>query len=91
MAASESNVGTVDWRRLLSGVALASAAGEFVSAFFTEFPVAAIVFAALFVGAWLWLRRGGIRARCGGAKHCKLRRLAVRRARRRLNGAQSPG
>jgi hypothetical protein len=51
---------TLDWRRLLSGVALLSAAGEVVSAFFIEFPAAAIVFAALFLVGWWWLRRGGI-------------------------------
>ncbi len=49
----------MDWRRLLGGVALASVVGEIVSAFFIEVPVAAIVFAALFFVAWLWLRRGG--------------------------------
>jgi len=60
IAAAESNGRHVDWRRLLGWVALASAVGEVVSAFFIEFPVAAIVFAVLFLVAWLWLRRGAI-------------------------------
>jgi len=50
----------VDWRRILGWAALASVVGELVSAFFIEFPPGAIVFAALFLGAWWWLRRGGI-------------------------------
>jgi hypothetical protein len=50
----------VEWRRILGWVALGGAVGELISAFFIEFPAAAIVFAVLFALAWLWLRRGGI-------------------------------
>lgn len=46
--------------RVSESVALTSFVGEIVSAFFIEAPVAAIVFAALFLTGWLWLRRGGI-------------------------------
>jgi len=49
----------VEWRRILGWAALASVAGELVSAFFIEFPAGAIVFALLFLGGFLWLRRGG--------------------------------
>jgi len=49
-----------DWRTTLGWVALAFAALEVVSAFFIEFPVAAIVFAALFVLGWFLLRRAGV-------------------------------
>jgi hypothetical protein len=37
--------------------ALAMATVEVLTAFYIEEPVAAIVFAALFLGAWWWLRR----------------------------------
>jgi FtsH-binding integral membrane protein len=49
-----------DWRTTLGWVALAFAALEVVSAFFIEFPVAAIVFAALFLVGWFLLRRAGV-------------------------------
>jgi FtsH-binding integral membrane protein len=48
-----------DWRTILGWTALAFAALEVVSAFFIEFPVAAVVFAALFVVGWWILRRFG--------------------------------
>jgi hypothetical protein len=48
-----------DWRTILAWVALAFAALEVVTAFFIEEPIVAIVFAALFLLAWLVLRRGG--------------------------------
>jgi hypothetical protein len=41
-----------DWREILGWVALAFVVAEVVSAFFIEFPVAAIVFAALFLVGW---------------------------------------
>jgi hypothetical protein len=44
-------------RPLAAGVAAAMAAGEVVTAFFIEVPVAAIVMAALFVVAWALLHR----------------------------------
>ncbi len=50
----------LDWRRVLGFVALASAVGEVVSAFWIEVPPAALVFATLFLAGWLWLRRGGV-------------------------------
>ena len=48
----------MSWRQLLSVVAILSAIGEVISAFFIEVPLAAIVVAALFLAGWLWLRRG---------------------------------
>lgn len=50
--------GSPDWHAILGWVALAFVALEVVSAFFIEFPVAAIVFAALFFVSWVLLRRG---------------------------------
>jgi hypothetical protein len=47
------------WRPILGAIACLSAIGEVVSAFFIEVPAAALVFAGLFIAAWLWLRRGG--------------------------------
>ena len=47
------------WRPILGVIALLSAVGEIVSAFFIEVPAAAVVFAGLFIAGWLWLRRGG--------------------------------
>ena len=49
-----------DWRTILGWIALAFVVLEVLSAFFIEVPVAAIVFAALFLLAWFLLRRGGI-------------------------------
>ena len=49
-----------DWRAILGWVALAFVALEVVSAFFIEFPAAALVGAVLFVLAWFLLRRGGM-------------------------------
>lgn len=49
-----------DWRKILGWVALAFVVVEVVSAFFIEFPVAAIVFAALFLIGCFLLRRGGL-------------------------------
>ena len=39
----------MSWRQLLSVVAILSAIGEVISAFFIEVPLAAIVVAALFL------------------------------------------
>ena len=52
----------MNWREVLSWTALASVVGEVVSAFFIEAPVAALVFAGLFLVGWWWLKRGGIAA-----------------------------
>ena len=52
--------GSGDWRKTLGWVALAFAAVEVISAFFIEFPAAALVFAALFVLGWFLLRRVGV-------------------------------
>jgi len=49
-----------DWRKILGWLALAFVLTEVVSAFFIEFPAAAIVFAALFLIGWFLLRRGGL-------------------------------
>jgi uncharacterized membrane protein len=49
-----------DWRKILGWLALAFVVTEVVSAFFIEFPAAAIVFAALFLVGWFLLRRGGV-------------------------------
>ena len=49
-----------DWRTIVGWIALAFAALEVVSAFFIEFPAAALVGAALFVLGWFVLRRGGV-------------------------------
>jgi hypothetical protein len=49
-----------DWRNILGWLALAFVVTEAVSAFFIEFPAAAIVFAALFIVGWFLLRRGGL-------------------------------
>jgi hypothetical protein len=49
-----------DWRKIRGWVALAFVVVEVVSAVFIEVPVAAIVFAALFLIGWLLLRRGGL-------------------------------
>jgi hypothetical protein len=49
-----------EWREILGWVALAFVVAEVVSAFFIEFPVAAIVFAALFLVGWFLVRRGGL-------------------------------
>ena len=50
---------TAWWRRLLPGTALVMAALEVLTAFYIEVPVAAIVFALIFLGFWWWLRQGG--------------------------------
>jgi len=47
-------------RRVLQAAALLFAALEFVNIFLIDFPVAAAVFAALFLVGWWWLRRGGV-------------------------------
>ena len=47
------------WRPILGAIACLSAVGEVASAFFIEVPAVALVFAGLFLGAWLWLRHGG--------------------------------
>jgi hypothetical protein len=49
-----------NWRTILGWIALAFVVLEVVSAFLIEVPVAAIVFAALFLLAWFLLRRRGI-------------------------------
>jgi hypothetical protein len=49
-----------DWHKILGWIALAFVVVEVVSAFFIEVPVAALVFAALFLIGWLLLRRGGL-------------------------------
>jgi hypothetical protein len=51
---------SLDWPKILGWVALAFVVTEVVSAFFIEFPVAAIVFAALFLVGWFLLRRDGL-------------------------------
>ena len=50
-------------RRLLGPLALLLALGEVASAFVISFPIGAVIFAVLFLGAAVWVRRGGI----GGA------------------------
>jgi hypothetical protein len=50
-------------QRLLAPLALVLALGEVASAFLISFPIAGIIFAALFVAGASWVRRGGI----GGA------------------------
>lgn len=44
---------------MLIVVALALAIGEFIDAFFIDFPVAAVVVGVLFVAVAFWIRRGG--------------------------------
>lgn len=49
-----------DWRAIVGWVALAFVLLEIVSAFFIEFPAAALVFGALFLIGWFLVRRGGM-------------------------------
>ena len=47
-------------RRVAAFAAAAFGLFELANAFVIEFPAAAVVFALLFGGAWLWIRHGGI-------------------------------
>ncbi len=47
------------WRTWVGWFAIVGVVGELAHAPFIEVPLAPILFAVLFAGAWFWIRRGG--------------------------------